>query len=355
MTMLELCEPKHSLFCIHPVSVLFKIVTADPPQLQSSYEKFSKDFSNFFSRCMQKDPAQRPSCKALLDDKWIRDTVNVIVNVDEDSPTSCVVALEQLFMRYLMNDDVQALTWDADDDLTIEQEDNEPENNDKKSTSSLISPQLLALHHQVERLDSEDSGDQSSVSSKSHSKTSEDKSVSATIERLPLSQSNRQQNDKSVNVEALPDPPAAVSSSGTITIGIGPLRSLNRKVSFASDVSADEVPKEPFRHINLHAHPNSLDSTMPSMSDTPPSLRHFNSQSYIKRMIAETGQERPNSSSYRSLGSFEDTLILSSKSMATISCTSHGSMRNHDKVSLSSSNRGLSLSLSSSGSSFQSV
>ena len=353
--MLELCEPKHSLFCIHPVSVLFKIVTADPPQLQSSYEKFSKDFSKFFSRCMQKDPAQRPSCKALLDDKWIRDTVNVIVNVDEDSPTSCVVALEQLFMRYLMNDDVQALTWDAEDDLTIEQEDNELENNDKKSTSSLISPQLLALHHQVERLDSEDSGDQSSVSSKSHSKTSEDKSVSATIERPPLSQSNRQQNDKSVNVEALPDPPAAVSSSGTITIGIGPLRSLNRKVSFASDVSADEVPKEPFRHINLHAHPNSLDSTMPSMSDTPPSLRHFNSQSYIKRMIAETGQERPNSSSYRSLGSFEDTLILSSKSMATISCTSHGSMRNHDKVSLSSSNRGLSLSLSSSGSSFQSV
>jgi hypothetical protein len=254
-----------------------------------------------------------------------------------------------------MNDDVQALTWDAEDDLTIEQEDNELENNDKKSTSSLISPQLLALHHQVERLDSEDSGDQSSVSSKSHSKISEDKSVSATIERPPLSQSNRQQNDKSVNVEALPDPPAAVSSSGTITIGIGPLRSLNRKVSFASDVSADEVSKEPFRHINLHAHPNSLDSTMPSMSDTPPSLRHFNSQSYIKRMIAETGQERPNSSSYRSLGSFEDTLILSSKSMATISCTSHGSMRNHDKVSLSSSNRGLSLSLSSSGSSFQSV
>ena len=351
--MLELCEPKHPLFCIHPVSVLFKIVTADPPQLQSSYEKFSKDFSKFFSRCMQKDPAQRPSCKALLDDKWIRDTVNVIVNVDEDSPTSCVVALEQLFMRYLMNDDVQALTWDAEDDLTIEQEDNELENNDKKSTSSLISPQLLALHHQVERLDSEDSGDQSSVSSKSHSKTSEDKSVSATIERPPLSQSNRQQNDKSVNVEALPDPPAAVSSSGTITIGIGPLRSLNRKVSFASDVSADEVPKEPFRHINLHAHPNSLDSTMPSMSDTPPSLRHFNSQSYIKRMIAETGQERPNSSSYRSLGSFEDQLILSSKSVSTT--TSHGSMRNHDKMSLSSSSRGLSVSISSSGSSFQSV
>ena len=347
--MLELCEPKHPLFCIHPVSVLFKIVTADPPQLQSSYETFSIDFSKFVSRCMQKDPAQRPSSKALLDDKWIRDTVNVIVNVDEDNPTSCVVALEQLFMRYMMDDDVQTLTWDAEDDLNIEQEDNELEKNDKKSTSSLISPQLLALHHQVERLDS---GDQASVSSKSHSKTSEDKSVSATIERPPLSQSNQQQNDKSVNVEALPDPPAAVSSSGTITIGIGPLRSLNRKVSFASDISANEVPKEP-RHINLHAHPNSLDSTMPSMSDTPPSLRHFNSQSYIKRMIAETGQERPNSSSYRSLGSFEDQLILSSKSVSTT--TSHGSMRNHDKVSLSSSSRGLSVSISSSGSSFQSV
>jgi hypothetical protein len=349
MTMLELCEPKHPIFCIHPVSVLFKIVTADPPQLQSSYETFSIDFSKFVSRCMQKDPAQRPSSKALLDDKWIRDTVNVIVNVDEDNPTSCVVALEQLFMRYMMDDDVQTLTWDAEDDLNFEQEDNELEKNDKKSTSSLISPQLLALHHQVERLDS---GDQASVSSKSHSKTSEDKSVSATTERPPLSQSNQQHNDKSVDVEALPAPDA-VSSSGAITIGIGSLHSLNRRVSFASDVSADEVSKEPFRHINLHAHPNSLDSTMPSMSDTPPSLRHFNSQSYIKRMIAETGQERPKSSSYRSLGSFEDTLILSNKSVSTT--TSHGSMRNHDKVSLSSSSRGLSMSVSSSGSSFQSV
>eukprot|EP01133_Synstelium_polycarpum_P013331 gene13331-15677_t len=65
ITLIELAEAEPPLSEIHPMKVLFQIPYRDPPKLKSQ-ETYSKDFINFVSQCLHKDPNQRKTAAELL-------------------------------------------------------------------------------------------------------------------------------------------------------------------------------------------------------------------------------------------------------------------------------------------------
>ncbi|PNS16546.1 hypothetical protein CAC42_280 [Sphaceloma murrayae] len=64
---LALGEPPHST--VHPMKVLFLIPKEKPPRLEGS--QWSKDFKDFITACLNKEPERRPTAKALLKHRFI--------------------------------------------------------------------------------------------------------------------------------------------------------------------------------------------------------------------------------------------------------------------------------------------
>ncbi|KAI4458262.1 polo kinase kinase [Holotrichia oblita] len=76
ITLIELAQmepPNHEM---SPLRVLLKIQKSDPPKLEQP-SKWSKDFVDFVSKALIKDPEKRPNCEDLLRHPFISGTLSV--------------------------------------------------------------------------------------------------------------------------------------------------------------------------------------------------------------------------------------------------------------------------------------
>lgn len=65
ITMIELAEKDAPNGNLHPMKVLFKVVTGPPPTLTDPH-RWSPDFHGFLAVALTKEPTQRPTAQALL-------------------------------------------------------------------------------------------------------------------------------------------------------------------------------------------------------------------------------------------------------------------------------------------------
>ena len=70
ITAIELAQRSPPNYQLHPIRVLFVIAKGPPPLLTGS--QYSSEFKDFVSRCLCKDPSQRPSAKDLLEHPFIK-------------------------------------------------------------------------------------------------------------------------------------------------------------------------------------------------------------------------------------------------------------------------------------------
>ncbi|XP_025095724.1 LOW QUALITY PROTEIN: serine/threonine-protein kinase 10-like [Pomacea canaliculata] len=72
ITMIEFAQIEPPNKDMHPMRVLIKIHKSEPPALDQP-SKWSKNFNDFISKCLIKDPKQRPTAVELLEHPFIRD------------------------------------------------------------------------------------------------------------------------------------------------------------------------------------------------------------------------------------------------------------------------------------------
>eukprot|EP01112_Ceratiomyxa_fruticulosa_P018274 TRINITY_DN5813_c0_g1_i4.p1 TRINITY_DN5813_c0_g1~~TRINITY_DN5813_c0_g1_i4.p1 ORF type:complete len:555 (-),score=108.81 TRINITY_DN5813_c0_g1_i4:47-1711(-) len=110
ITAIEMAEilPPHAN--VHPMRVLFMIPRDSAPILKDK-NAWSPSFQDFLSKCLNKDPKQRPSASDLLKHKFIMDAKSTVLLVD------VVERCKSLVIRrgYALYDDEDEGTYDGDD------------------------------------------------------------------------------------------------------------------------------------------------------------------------------------------------------------------------------------------------
>ena len=71
ITCIEMAQGKPPYHNFHPMRAIFMIPAKPPPTLDEEH-LFSREFVAFISRCLTKDPSQRPSAQDLLSDPFLR-------------------------------------------------------------------------------------------------------------------------------------------------------------------------------------------------------------------------------------------------------------------------------------------
>ena len=75
MTLIELAQMEPPNHDFTPMRVLLKIQKSDPPRLDCP-SRYSKEFNDFLSKCLVKDPQQRPTASELLKHPFISCTLD---------------------------------------------------------------------------------------------------------------------------------------------------------------------------------------------------------------------------------------------------------------------------------------
>ncbi|KAL8597913.1 hypothetical protein ACOMHN_063809 [Nucella lapillus] len=111
ITAIELAkgEPPHSE--LHPMKVLLLIPKTNPPQLTGAH---SKAFKDFVTLCLNKDPDNRPTAKALLDHPFVR----------KARKRACLTELIDRYRRYRQEKGADSDS-DSDDSITDGNNENE--------------------------------------------------------------------------------------------------------------------------------------------------------------------------------------------------------------------------------------
>lgn len=81
ITAIEMAEGKPPYSNIHPMRAIFMIPSRPPPKLTEP-QNWSKEFNDFIFRCLTKNPDQRPVASELLQDVFVKRTVNAGVLKD---------------------------------------------------------------------------------------------------------------------------------------------------------------------------------------------------------------------------------------------------------------------------------
>lgn len=81
ITAIEMAESKPPLAGVHPMRAIFMIPSRPPPTLTSP-EKWSAEFNHFVSKCLMRNPEERPRAKDLLKHPFIRKAKSSIILTD---------------------------------------------------------------------------------------------------------------------------------------------------------------------------------------------------------------------------------------------------------------------------------
>lgn len=104
ITALEIAEGRPPYADVHPMRAIFMIPTKPPPTLKQP-ENFSNEFSDFISRCLVKNPEERPSATNLSHHKFIKTA----------KPVSVLKNLVEMAMKMLEEEEEEQ--EDSDDDM----------------------------------------------------------------------------------------------------------------------------------------------------------------------------------------------------------------------------------------------